>query len=252
MHERPIRTDVSNWYCMKGKKVVWAIIAVAAALIIGLLLVQRARRLRVVSERLSVPIEGAVIQRDTDTNKQLPIGDVVITASDGVRSAATRSDAAGYFKLVLHKRVLSDLPIKVTFRHPRYQPLDLTVQTGRLETPNQLYIAAMVPIVPPVVVPAGPKSPVRPARPPTQVSNIRVRYTLNTRTQTNVGFAVRTFQVVNQGNGPCDHRSPCSPDGKWMATSTTVSLDAGLDNTFSNITASCIAGPCPFTRIDSS
>src|SRR5580693_4085116 len=175
---------------MTRKKVVWMMIAVVAALAIGLLLFQRARRLRLVSERLSVPIEGAVVQRDADTKKELPIEGVVITASDGVRSAATRSDAAGYFKLVLHKRVLSDLPIKVTFRHPRYEPLDLTVQTGRLQTPDQLYIAAMVPIVPKVVVPPGPKSPVRPARPPTQVSNIRVRYTINNRTQTNVGFAV--------------------------------------------------------------
>jgi len=227
-------------------------IAVGAAVIIGWLLFLRAQRSRLVAERLVVPIEGAVIQRDDDSKKELPIADVVITASDGVRSAATRSDPAGYFKLVLHKRVLSDLPIKVTFRHPRYEPLDLTVQTGRLQTPQQLYVVAMVPIVPKVVVPPGPKSPVRPGRPPVQVSNIRVRYTLNNRTQTNVGFAVRTFQVVNQGNVPCDHHSPCSPDGKWKATSATVSLDAGADNTFSNVTASCIAGPCPFTRIDSS
>jgi hypothetical protein len=247
MHERPIRTDASNWYCMKGTKVIWLIIAVAAALIVGLLLVQRARRLRVVAERLSVPIEGAVIQRDADTNKQLPIADVVITASDGVRSAATRSDSSGYFKLVLHKRVLSDLPITVTFRNPRYQPLDLTVQTGRLQTPNQLHVVALVPIVP-----APAKVPVRNPRPSTLVSNIRVRYTLNTRSQTNVGSYVKTFQVVNQGNVPCDHKSPCSPDGKWKATSTTLSLDAGQDNTYANITASCIAGPCPFTRIDSS
>jgi len=164
-----------------------------------------------------------------------------------VRSAATRSDSSGYFKLVLHKRVLSDLPITVTFRNPRYQPLDLTVQTGRLETPNQLHVVALVPIVPP---PA--KAPVRSPRPPAPVSNIRVRYTLNTRTQTNVGSSVKTFQVVNQGNVPCDHKSPCSPDGKWKATSATLSLDAGPDNLFENITASCIAGPCPFTRIDSS
>ena len=46
--------------------------------------------------------------------------------------------------------------------------------------------------------------------------------------------------------------SLCSPDGKWKAASETVKLDAGADNTFGNITASCIAGPCPFTRIDSS
>jgi hypothetical protein len=29
-------------------------------------------------------------------------------------------------------------------------------------------------------------------------------------------------------------------------------LDAGVDNEFSNVRALCIAGPCPFTRIDSS
>ena len=236
---------------MTGKKVVWTIIAVAAAAVIGLLLFLRAHRLRLISERLSVPIEGAVIQRDADTKKELPIADVVITASDGVRSAATRSDAAGYFKLVLHKRVLSDLPITVTFRHPRYEPLDLTVQTGRLQTPEQLYVAAMVPIVPKVVIPparslqSGPPSPNPGLQYPGEIY-------LNTRKQTNVGIAVRTFQVVNQGNVPCDHQLPCSPDGKWKATSATVSLDAGADNTFGNITASCIAGPCPFTRIDSS
>jgi hypothetical protein len=237
---------------MTKKKLVWTIIAVAAAAVMGLLWFLREHRSRLISEQLTVPLEGAVIQRDADSNKQLPIADVVVTASDGVRSAATRSDAAGHFKLVLHKRVLSELPIRVTFRHPRYEPLDLTVQTGRLKTPEQLYVVAMVPIVPKVVAPPGPRSPVRPGRPPTQISNIRVRYTLNNRTQTNVGFAVRTFQVVNQGNVPCDHHSPCSPDGKWKAASATVTLDAGADNTFSNVTASCIAGPCPFTRIDSS
>ena len=230
------------------KKVVWTIIAVAAAALIGFVLfLFRAHRVREIAERLAVPIEGAVIQREADPQKELPIADVVITATDGIRSAATRSDASGYFKLVLHKRVLSDQPITVTFQHPRYQPLDMTVQTGRLETPNQLYVAAMVPLVP-----APPKAPARPSRPAVVVSNIRVRYTINTRTQTNVGSAVRTFQVVNKGDVPCDHQSPCSPDGKWKAASLTVPLDAGADNSFSNITASCIAGPCPFTRIDSS
>ncbi len=237
---------------MTRKKVVWTIIAVAGAAGLGLFLFLRAHRLRVISERLSVPIEGAVIQRDDDTQKELPIAGVVITASDGTRSAATRSDASGYFKLVLHKRVLSDQPINVTFRHPHYEPLDLTVQTRRFQAPDQLYVEAMVPLVPKIVVPAGPRSPAQPSRPPSLVSNIRVRYTINTRAQTSVGYAVKTFQVVNKGDVPCNHQVPCSPDGKWKATSTTVSLDAGADNTYGNITASCIAGPCPFTRIDSS
>jgi hypothetical protein len=233
---------------MTEKKAIWTILAIIAALVVVLVLLLRAHRVREIAERLSVPIEGAVIQRDADPKNELPIPDVVITASDGTRSAATRSDASGYFKLVLHKRVLTDQPITVTFHHPRYEPLNLVVPTGRLETPNQLYVAAMTPLVP-----VAAKAPARPARlPATTVSNIRVRYTINTRTQTNVGSAVRTFQVVNKGNVPCDHQSPCSPDGKWKAASETVTLDAGADNSYGNISASCIAGPCPFTRIDSS
>jgi hypothetical protein len=229
---------------MTKKKVIWIIIAVVAAAGIGLFLMLRAHRLRLIAERQSVPIEGAVIQHDADTQNELPVADVVITASDGLRSATTRSDAAGHFKLVLQKRVLSEQPITVTFRNPRYQPLDLTVQTGRLQIKPQLYIAAMVPLVPKTTTGSN--------RPPIQVSNIRVRYTLNSRNESNVGFAVKTFQVVNKGDVPCDHQSPCSPDGKWKAASVTLPLDAGADNSFANITASCIAGPCPFTRIDSS
>jgi hypothetical protein len=222
---------------MTAKRVVWTIIAVAAAVVLGLFL--RSNRLRSINVRQSMPIEGAVIQRDADTKKQVPIADVVITASDGVASASTRSEASGYFKLVLQKQVLSGTPITVTFRHPSYEPLDMNVQTGRLETQDALYVAAMIPIAPQTVA--------KPNRP-----EAGVRYTLNSRTETNVGSAVRTFQVVNTGNVPCNHQAPCSPDGTWKASSASESLDAGADNTFSNVRASCIAGPCPFTRIDSS
>src|ERR1700733_1366551 len=126
---------------MTAKKVVWTIIAVAAAVALGLFL--RTNRLRSIHVRQSMPIEGAVIQRDADTKKQVPIADVVITASDGVTSATTRSEASGYFKLVLQKGVLSGTPVVVNFRHPSYQPLDLNVQAKRLETPTELYVAAM-------------------------------------------------------------------------------------------------------------
>jgi hypothetical protein len=230
---------------MTGKKIVWTIIAVVVVVgAVALVLLLRAHRLRSISERQSIPIEGAVIQREADANKELPIAGVTITASDGVRSATAQSDASGYFKLVLQKGVLSERPVTVGFRHPNYEPLDLTVLTGRLETPKELYIAAMIPILP--------KTTARSSRAETVVSNIRARYTINNRTETNVGSAVKTFQVVNKGDMPCNHQSPCSPDGKWKASSASVSLDAGADNTFGNIRASCIAGPCPFTRIDSS
>jgi hypothetical protein len=184
------------------------------------------------------------MQRDADTKKELPIAGVAITASDGVKSATTQSEASGYFSLALQRAVLSGKPVMVSFRHASYEPLDLNVQTGRLETQSELYIAAMVPI------PA--KTAARPRSPEKVVSNIRVRYTTNSRTETNVGSAVKTFQVINNGNVPCNHQSPCSPDGKWKASVESVSLDAGADNTFDNVRASCIAGPCPFTQIDSS
>ena len=227
---------------MTGKKIIWAMIAVVAAVVIALLL--RAQWLRSISVHPSITIEGAVIQRDADTEKELPIAGVAITASDGVKSATTESEASGYFKIVLQKGVLSGKPVTVSFRHTSYDPLDLNVQPGRLETQNELYIAAMIPV--PAKIAAGPR------RPEKVVSNIRVRYTTNSRTETNVGSAVKTFQVINKGNVPCQKQSPCSPDGKWKASWGSVSLDAGADNTFENVRASCIAGPCPFTRIDTS
>jgi len=223
---------------MTGKKIIWAMIAVVAAVVIALLL--RAQWLRSISVHPSITIEGAVIQRDADTEKELPVAGVAITASDGVKSATTQSEASGYFKIVLQKGVLSGKPVTVSFRHTSYDPLDLNVQPGRLETQNELYIAAMIPV--PAKIAAGPR------RPEKVVSNIRVRYTTNSRTETNVGSAVKTFQVVNTGNVPCHGATPCSPDGKWKAELGSISMDAGESNEFRNPRVSCIAGPCPFTR----
>ena len=78
---------------MTEKKAVWTILAIIAALVIALVFLLRAHRVREIADRLSVPIEGAVVQRDADAKNELPIPDVVITATDGTRSAATRSDA---------------------------------------------------------------------------------------------------------------------------------------------------------------
>ncbi len=67
----------------------------------------------------------------------------------------------------------------------------------------------------------------------------------------NIGTGVTTFQIVNTANVPCDHTTPCSPDNKWRAAIGGASLDAGQGNVFENARVSCIAGPCPFTRIES-
>lgn len=224
-----------------AKKHIWTIIAVCAALLILLLLLARRKS---ISVRQEIPVQGAVIRQDADTEKQQPIADVAITVTDGVKTIEARSEASGYFKLVWQKNVLTENPLTLSFRHPNYQPLDLTVQTGRLKTTPELYVAAMIPIPLKSIAASG--------RRETVVSNVRVRYTLNSREETNVGSAVKVFQVVNKGNVPCKDQDPCSPDGMWKASSASASMDAGPDNIFGNVRASCIAGPCPFTRIDSS
>src|SRR5271154_3133521 len=98
---RVVRPTVCCRCCMTGKKIVWTMIAVAAAVVIVLVL--RAHWLRSISVHRSITIEGAVIQRDADTDKELPIAGVTITASDGVKSATPQSEASGYYKLVLQK-----------------------------------------------------------------------------------------------------------------------------------------------------
>jgi hypothetical protein len=72
---------------------------------------------------------------------------------------------------------------------------------------------------------------------------------MKTTTAANIGSAVKTFQAVNTPNVPCKGQPPCSPDGKWKAAIGSASLDAGAGNEFRNVRASCIAGPCPFTKI---
>ena len=83
------------------------------------------------------------------------------------------------------------------------------------------------------------------------VANVLVRYSTTSTSSEIVGSGVKTFQVTNQGNIPCNGQKPCSPDGKWKAAIGSESLDSGEGNLFQNARVSCIAGPCPFTRIDS-
>lgn len=226
---------------MSWKRTISSILALAIGFGVGLLL--RTHRIRSLTVRRSIPIEGAVVQRDKDPKNELPISDAMVTASDGTTSVTARSDASGYFKLVFPKGLLSGQPITLSLQHPDYVPQEFDVQTGRIQATERLYVVAMVAIPSATISRSGKKDVV--------VSNIRVRYTVNSMTSRNIGSAVKTFQVVNQGNIPCDHKLPCSPDGRWKAATASASLDAGADNSFGDARASCIAGPCPFTSIDS-
>ena len=188
--------------------------------------------------RKPITLKGAVLVRDSDTRKQLPIADVEVAATSGLTISRTKSDSSGLFSVALPVTIRRGQQVTFEFRNPRYRPLNLDEFVG-----DQLYVARMVPLTQ--------QNHVASNQPATPVGNLRVRYSIKTMTALNVGSAVQPFQVENKGNVPCNGHDPCSPDGKWKAALGSVSLDAGSGNEFRNVRASCIAGPCPFTRIES-
>jgi len=205
---------------------IWAILVFGIlAAILTLVLLYR---------RQPVILRGAVLREDRDPNKQLPLADVQITAINSAGTGNSKSNPAGFFRLTLPKGLRRRQPVLLQFRRNGYQPLDLDDFIG-----DKLYIARMVPVHQDINAESG-----------SVVSNARIRYSVKAITEANIGTAVRTFQVINIGNKPCDHQPPCSPDGKWRAAMGPLSLDAGEGNEFRNLRVSCIAGPCPFTKIE--
>jgi hypothetical protein len=185
--------------------------------------------------RRPIKIMGAVTVQDADFRKQLPITGVEITASNSLGDAASKSDSSGFFTLKLRKTLRKGEGVKLRFRHPDYLPLDIEETAD-----DKLNVARLVP-----------RAKDTPDRPTIAVANVRVRYSIKAMRTMNIGSAVKTLEVDNIGNVPCNGRAPCSPDGKWKAAIGSLSLDAGVGNEFRNARVSCIAGPCPFTKIES-
>ena len=211
-----------------------ALIAAAAILlgiVAGVLITVRSR-----------PIEtelliGAVLARDTDPRKQMPIAGAEISATSELARGYSKSDATGFFRLTLHPGVTPGQPLTLTFRHPDYQPLEITAPAG-----DQILLARMVPI--------STERQIKTNGPEIVVADVRVRYSVKTTTTANIGSLAKTFEVVNTNGVFCHGQPPCSPDGKWKASIGSISVDAGAGNEFSEVRVSCIAGPCPFTRIE--
>lgn len=183
-----------------------------------------------------ITIRGAIIKLDADPRRQSPITDAEVTMDGDLRVAPVKSDFSGYFRLTLPRRVLPGHPITLRVRHPDYQPLDLHDTVS-----DKLYVVRLIPLHPnPTVHLDHPEIP---------VTNVFVRYSIQTSTAVNIGTGLKTFQVENTGDVRCHHHPPCSPDGKWKAATASVSLDAGPGNQYENARLSCIAGPCPFTKV---
>jgi hypothetical protein len=183
-----------------------------------------------------ISLWGAVLVQDSDPRKQAPIAGVSISAGD-LAPSGTKSDSSGFFYLRLSKPIRKGHPLVLVFSHPQYRPFTLNDFVT-----NKLYIVHLVPL--------NPNTAPKKNEPEVKVGNVRVRYTVKAMTELNVGSAVKVFEVENKGNLPCQGEPLCSPDGKWKASLGSATLDAGPGNAFRNARASCIAGPCPFTRIE--
>jgi len=217
---------------MAGKRrlISWTATFVVAGLIIAAILLTR-------PHTRPLTLRGAVIRQDADPTKELPLADVEIAVLfNGSPIGEGKSDASGAFTVTLRTRLWIGRQVTLKFRHADYQPLDMRDFVG-----DKLYLAHMVPL---------PHDASSANHPPIVVSNVLARYSIKTTNTANVGSAVQTFKVENTGNVPCRKKPPCSPDGKWKAAIGSASLDAGEGNEFRNARTSCIAGPCPFTKIE--
>jgi hypothetical protein len=213
----------------RGKKIaVWMVAAC------GILALASAAVL--LSRRKPVVLKGAVLRQDSDPNKQLPIADVEITAINEWGSGHAQSNAQGFFSLTLPKGLRRRQPVLLEFRQKDYRPLDWNDYIG-----DKLYIARMLPLR---------QETATQSHSDVTISNLRIRYTVKATTEADIGSAVKAFQVINIGNRPCKNQPPCAPGGKWKAAINSFSLDAGEGNEFRNARVSCIAGPCPFTRVE--
>jgi len=212
-----------------GKKIaIWTIVSLGIfGTVVSLVLRHR---------RQPVVLKGAVLRQDADPNKQLPVADVQITAINALGSGKSQSNAAGFFSLTLPKGLRRRQEVVLQFRHKDYRPLDWDDYIS-----DKIYVARMIPIHQETVAESHTDS---------AVSNTRIRYSVKATTEANIGSAVKTFQVINAGNKPCENHPPCAPGGKWKAVLSSLSIDAGDGNEFRNARISCIAGPCPFTRIE--
>lgn len=188
------------------------------------------------SQRLIV-LQGAIMVDDTDAHKERPIAGVEVTATDRTQSISVKSDPSGLFLIPLKDGTRRGTPITLQFKHADYRDLELKEFVG-----NKLYIVHMDAEAAPAL---------SDGRPLVVIGNVTIRYSVKTTTDANIGSEAQTFQVENKGNIPCKNQNPCSPDGRWKAAIGSTTLDAGGGNQFRDSRVSCIAGPCPFTRIES-
>jgi hypothetical protein len=216
----------------RRRKLFWFFPVIAVAGVVAALIASGTHH------QFGITVSGVVLADDPDPAKQTPIPKVEVTAADGNATATALSDTSGSFHLDLHTRIWQGASVELKLSHPDFNPLTASGPFGA-----ELGVFRMTPR-------AGGQ---RASSDGNEISlaNVRVRYAITSHNTVNVGSMARAFQVANIGNVPCERKQPCSPDDKWKATAGSQTFDAGEGNQFNNVRLSCIAGPCPFTRINS-
>jgi hypothetical protein len=211
-------------------------IATAVILVLGLtamLVIRNLTRTQTVTL-----MTGAIIAQNKDPHLQRPIGNATVIAKSGAAAGKSVSEPSGLFRLRLDPPVAAGDIVEMTVQHADYQPFTMAAPAARY-----IYVVRLTPT---------PRQLDAPAAREVRISNVRVRYATRSTSTSTVATAVRTFDIANTGNVPCGGRPPCSPDGKWKAAVGSLSLDTGeQEKQFRNVRVSCIAGPCPFTSIES-
>ena len=176
-------------------------------------------------------ITGVVLRQDKDSANQPPVANVAISLSDGLATGDARSDPNGLFHL-MRKGIRPGQSATLTLQHSDFRTSKIFEILQ-----NRLYVVRIVPNAAPTAEPQV-------------ISNVKIRYSLQTSTVENVGSTAKQFEIVNQGDVACERGIPCSPDGRWRAAIGGITLDAVEGTEFRNARVTCMAGPCPFTRIE--
>ncbi len=217
----------------RARRVVW-IIGVFLVVLTSTILFFTARRPPVPKP---ISVTGVILADDPDPKKQIAISNADVTARTAQGSFTTRSDSSGLFRLSLPTPPKETPEISLSLQAEQYQPLLLSNIAA-----DRLLVVRMLP--------QNRVSSRQDTQPIITIASVNVRYTTKMTTSTNVGALVKTFEAANAGGVPCDSDRVCSPDGKWKATVSSAAFEAGPGNQFFNARISCIAGPCPFTRIE--
>src|SRR4051812_15404781 len=124
------------------KITVWIAVVAIAAVVIALIAG------RVPPWRRRTPtLQGAGVRSAPPARRQLPVGGVTITATDGMMTTTTQSDSSGYFRLKFRAKLWPGHVLQLEFRKPDFKDFNLSVPLTYRSSSDRLFIANLTPIV---------------------------------------------------------------------------------------------------------